>query len=679
MQETAETTAREAIVGDRFAVDLAQPLPDLDTAGGYAFAARDTVDPRQKVYAVVQKLGVPRREGVAGKLMGRAVKGVLSPRAEGIVKASVGDGQGERMCTVMEFPVGGRVVDGDAFPAFTERTLRDEIVPQIAKAIEDLQARDVAHRAIHLKNLYYRDRERTEVVLGECITAPPGYHTPAAYEPLERALANPAGRGQGAAADDMYALGALVMSLHLGRDVGAAGAAPSFLEARIQQGSYAALGGSHDASGTVPELLRGLLEDNSDKRWTAEDAANWAQGLAARKTAVGDRGWVLARPIIFQGKSLKDRRLLAAAFLAAPREAVEFSQSERFRHWINGGLAEGLNEDWLERALDSRQFKAGGPDNAVEEAMALARLMAVLWPEGPLCFGALKVMPDSIAYALAMAYADGDGGAATLAAWRELMARGRFNALMDILSGRSPVLRATGTKFGGMSATANNLALGQGLERCLYELNKSLPCQSPKVRGFYVNSLRKLALALNEAAGGGEAGLTVFDPHVAAFMGRHANTFEPMMTRLGSTVDRAEDYAVEVLKVAGALQERYCPQGLKKLAKALTPALKKLAEPLKSATRRRQVQQFLTKHLDDGNLFAVANGINFASLRQRDAREFALAQRHMTAIERERRRLQQPISPDHPRVSYTGYRYAYYTACLVSSLFIVSALLQMLA
>lgn len=676
MAETAETMAQEVLVGDRFAVDLGLPLPELNTAGGYAFAARDTVDPRQKVYAVVQKLGVPRRESVVSKLKGRSIKGVLCPRGEGIIKASVGDGQGERMCTVVEFPTGGRVVEGDVFPAFTERMLRTDLVPQLARALQELASCDVTHRAVYLKNLYYRNRERTEVVLGECFSAPPGYHTPPPYEPLERAHAIPSGRGTGSAADDMFAMGALVMSLYLGRDVGMAGGSAGLTEARILQGSYTALGGSHEASGVVSELLRGLLEDNPEKRWTADDAVNWAQDVAVRKSAGSDLGWPLVRSVMFQGKNFKDRRLLAAAFLAAPREAVEFSQTDRFRHWVKGGLAEGRSEEWLDRALDSRQFKAGGPENAAEEAMALARLMAVLLPEGPICFGGLNVMPDGLSYALAMTYAEAN--AVQLNLWRELMARGRFSTLMDILSGRSTPLRVVGHKFGHIPVIANNAALGQGLERCLYELNKSLPCQSPKVRGYYVDSLRKLAFALDQAAGDGEGGLALFDPHVAAFMGRHSSAFEPMLIRLGSTVDKADNYTMEVVKVVGALQERHYPQSLKKLAKTLTPALKKLVEPLKSATRRRQVQQFLTRALDDGNLFIIANGINFSSLWQRDAREYAMAQRQILAIDRERQRLQQPISPDHPQVSRTGYQYAFYAACVLSFLFVATSLLQIL-
>lgn len=675
MVETAEATAQEVLVGDRFAVDLGLPLPDLNTAGGYAFAARDTADPRQKVYAVVQKLATPRRETAVSKLKGRAVKGVLCPRGEGIIKASTGDGQGERMCTVVEFPVGGRVVDGDTFPAFTERMLRGDLVPQLVKILQDLQSYDVTHRAVYLKNLYYRNRERTEVVLGECFSAPPGYHTPPPYEALERVHALPAGRGQGAAADDVFALGALLMSLHLGRDVALLGGSPGLVDARIQQSSFVALGGSYEASGVISELLRGLLEDNSEKRWTAVDAANWAHGMTARKSTASDPGWQLVRPIFFEGKNFKDRRLLAAAFLASPRQAVEFSQTDRFRHWISTGLAEGQSEEWLDRALDSRQFKAGGPDNAIEEAMALARLTAVLFPEGPLCFGGLNVMPDGLPHALASAYAEAD--TKELALWRELMARGRFSALMDIIAGRSPALRIASHNFGHIPVIANNAALGQGMDRCLYETNKSLPCQSPKVRGYYADSLRKLAFALDQAAGEGEGGLALFDPHVAAFMGRYSSAFEPMLIRLGATVDKADDYTMEVVKVLGALQERHYPQSLKKLAKTLAPALKKLAEPLQSATRRRQVQQFLSRALDDGNLFIIANGINFNSLRQRDSREYAMAQRQMMAIERERQRLLQPISPDHPQVSHTGYRYAFYAACVLSALFVATSLLQM--
>lgn len=674
VSETAPT-ANEVIVADRFAVDLMAPLPELDTAGGYAFAARDVVDPRQKVYGLIQRLDAPRRDMVVSRLKSRMVKGVLCPRGEGIVAASTGDGQGQRLCTIVEFPAGGRLIEGGQFPAFSERTLRQEIVPQLARTLSELHDLDITHRSLTLQDLYYRDRERSELAIGECFSVPPGFHLSSAQEPIERALALPSGRGVGDPACDMFALGTLIMSLYLGRDVTQNGGV-GFLEQRIQMGSFVAFGGAHDGTGPINELLRGLLDDNAEKRWTADDVINWAEGLTVRKSTMSDLGWALNRPVSFQGRNFKDRRLLALAFANAPQEAIEFSQSERFRHWVNGGLAEGLSEEWLKRALDSRQFKAGHADDSGEEAMALARLMAVFFPEGPIVFGPLRFMPDGFVPLLTVAFADNDREAQSLV--RDIISRGRLDTLLEILGGRSPSLRASATKFVGLSAMANNPVMGFGLERCLYELNKSLPCVSPKVETHYVDSLSKLAAALDGAAGRGEPAMTIIDAHVAAYLCRQSSSFETLLGRLAAATGQSEAYTIEMVRILGSLQERYYPHGLKNLAKGILPALKKLVEPLHSKTRRRQLTQLITRYIEEGNIFAIANTINFTAIKKHDERDFENVRRQIQLIDRERRRLEQPIGPDDARARLAGYRYAFYLACTVMGVFATSSLFQLL-
>ena len=67
------------------------------------------------------------------------------------------------------------------------------------------------------KTFFFNDEEMTEIVIGENLTSPPGYDQPSIFEPIERAMSHPAGRGVGTSRDDIYAMGVTIGILVLGQ------------------------------------------------------------------------------------------------------------------------------------------------------------------------------------------------------------------------------------------------------------------------------------------------------------------------------------------------------------------------------------------------------------------------------------------------------------------------------
>ena len=50
----------------------------------------------------------------------------------------------------------------------------------------------LTHRAIRPDNLFFLDEAREILVMGDCVTAPAGFHQPPLLEPIERTMASPA-------------------------------------------------------------------------------------------------------------------------------------------------------------------------------------------------------------------------------------------------------------------------------------------------------------------------------------------------------------------------------------------------------------------------------------------------------------------------------------------------------
>src|SRR3546814_81588 len=152
-------------------------------------------------------------------------------------------------------------------------------VQTCALPIWELKARRIFHGTINPTNLFLNEPGGGSAVqLGECVTAPAGYNQPALFETIERGMAMPSGRGNGAVADDLYALGATILYLLQGHSPLAGLDDRSIVAAKIEKGSFAAMSGEARLPVGLMEPLRGLLMDDPQQRWTIEDLDLWVSG-----------------------------------------------------------------------------------------------------------------------------------------------------------------------------------------------------------------------------------------------------------------------------------------------------------------------------------------------------------------------------------------------------------------
>ena len=152
-----------------------------------------------------------------------------------------------------------------------------------AHVLEHLQARGMTHRGIRLDNVF-QSAPGQPVVLGSAWAAPPAMAQPALFEPPYSAMCLPAGRGDGSIADDVYALGVLLLCLALGRAPLAQLDDAAILRRKLELGTYAALAGDERLPPIIGDLVRGMLAEDPEHRPTAD--------LAARS---GQRAWASGR------------------------------------------------------------------------------------------------------------------------------------------------------------------------------------------------------------------------------------------------------------------------------------------------------------------------------------------------------------------------------------------------
>jgi len=166
--------AGPSMLFDRFEIDTAKPIPLLDTPSARAYGAEDRRDPGRDLYALICAPSVPPRANQMATLKGSGIPGLLELVEWGPMDWPL---LGQRcMAVVYERPLGGTLAD--AFSAggrVSDYDVPRRVVEPLVRSLKDLAATAVSHRAIRPNNLFYRDESRHTPLLGDCVTAPPGF------------------------------------------------------------------------------------------------------------------------------------------------------------------------------------------------------------------------------------------------------------------------------------------------------------------------------------------------------------------------------------------------------------------------------------------------------------------------------------------------------------------------
>lgn len=489
----------------RYEVDTASVLGGLSRPGANAYAATDINEPTRALYAVVTGARHPVRlkayhqtrqmqnEVFAPPLRIGSAEWPLTRRNETIL--------------IMARPTGQPLMAGP--DARIERMplhrLMRTVLPALADMLAEMATYHVAHRAIRPDNIFI-DGDSDRVTVGECFSVPAGMAQPAVFEPLERAMCLPEGRGEGDASDDMFALGVTTLFLALGQNPVADIDGETVLLRRRQLGSYAAIVGKRRIPSELIQMMRALLRDEPADRWTIENLQGWLQNGRGASAPVTPKT-ECTHPFEFGERKYRTAATLAYGLAADWPAALEVVKSGMIDKWLDKALKDKRCQMALTRCKVSG---ATGP-RTIGDDLLLARTLLALDPNGPLRYRDIVVMPDGVGALLASVYNDAS----------------RLKMLLDMLHGMLPAFwmdqknRPSYAMFSADEALTRMLPLlaqqaaGFGVERVMYELNSGMTCQSPLVADANCSDVTQFLKALDRRASEQDS---VFDRHVAAFL-----------------------------------------------------------------------------------------------------------------------------------------------------------------
>lgn len=607
---------RSILLEGRFEIHADAPLPAYDSLAAKAYSATETRSQTTRLMALVCDPRMPQRMDFLSQIGSFVPSGMIKMVEHGVVDWHPENRR--KLAAVMELPGGERVFStmNAAVRAMDDTELTRIVLIELMPVLKELQVRRLTHRAIRPTNLFFSDNTRQHIILGEGFTSPPAYDQPQFMETIESAMADPSARGNGRFSDDLYALGATLLMLNLGRNPAAEVDSDKLLANKINDGSYSALVGSYRITGPIIEVLRGLLMDDVKERWTLNDLDLWVNGkrLTPKQPKFPPRA---TRPLSFGGEDHLNLRSLSFSFARHWEQASQVIRSNNFENWLKRTLGDEERVNALVKAIGP--LTGGGGGEAGDRVVT--RTCIVLDSPQPLHYKGLSVQVDGI------------GPAAALAVTQPA----RRQVLSEIIAARL----VPGWIAGQAEARSENVAIqnlfenlpsllsqsgpGFGFERVVYELNRDLPLMSPKFERFHLVEVEDFMKALEVIAQETGRPAHPIDRHVAAFLGARAQAVTDQWLRPLVEVDGSAGLALGVVRLLAMLQQSAKSGPMPHLCSWMLALLEPSVAAYNNRRRQKALREELDKAVGRGLLGDLVKPLDDAAGLDRDKKGFASA------------------------------------------------------
>lgn len=623
-------TGGEVLVKGRYRILREAALPDYDSSTAKAYRAEDIRNADRPLVAYICDPGLPLRWQVLEHLRQNDLRGVPKLVEEGVVEWS--PDRGEQPALLYERS-GRRLWRSltEPGPPMTEKEVTSIVIVPAVEVLRQLDVSGLTHRGIRPDNLFFAD-DKTEkrAVLGGFAVEPPAYAQPILFETIESGLAHPAGRGRGEIADDLYALGVTVLSLLLGSLPTNEVSGETILQRKIQEGSYAFLVGKRALSLRAMELLKGLLMDARERRWTLDRVERWLDEYHDPNLPnVADHA---PHVFTFRQEPHVTGRSLAYAFTQHPQDAARAIRETRFESWVVRSIVNPEMARYLmEEVVASRS-------STISAEQLVARVAILLDPKAPIRYRNFSATIDGLGTMLAVGFADDE----IRHNFTEVI---RLNLAQLWVTAQGPIVanRKLLQRLYRLQHFIGRRGLGFGLERCLYELVPGARCLSTLVLPRYCTRVSELLSTLEAATGQLQRMVEPMDSHITAFIATHfpgkVDTFLASLVSPRGSAERV----FGVLGLLASLQDRYGPAKVPGLAGWMLRMLPPVISSYHNQATRKQLEESVEHIAVRGSLVELYNLVGNPARRRADHRAYAMARGEFMRMVAETAKIEQQL------------------------------------
>lgn len=544
-----------------------------------------------------------------------------------------------------------------------EDLLEHLIRPMIGLFIE-FHNKDFVHGGIRASNLFRGSADSADrIVLGECVSGPVSFAQPALYVTIENAMAPPYARGMGTQADDLYALG-VCLAVLLRQDDPLEGLTDrEILERKIEEGSYAALTGRDRFTGSILELLRGLLYDDAYQRWTLADVQAWLDGqrLSPKQSV---KRLKAARQIAFNGEKYWRPQILALDLEKNLSELSGLIDSDELNQWIVRSLDDKVMSKRLEKVFNIMQDLNRGVGYGERVACMVS---IVLDPDAPIRYKGCAVHPEGMGNILAYAIARKED----IAPFAEIIEYNFVPFWLDAQDHAASVdFGALVTRFDGCRAFLRQKNVGYGIERCLYLLNPDVHCLSDKLKSFLVRTPEDLLFAFEKMIEDGNPPAQFLDRHILAFLSVKDRKCVDSYLPDFNGAERGKQI-LATLKTLATIQKRSRMPPFPHIARHISGMMEPIYARYHDRTLRDMLREKIGALKEGGDLAKMAALFENPEVPQKDFGSFKRAMLEYSSLKKEKIRIEKAMQDQDDFGRGTGRQVAALVSSIVSGIIII--------
>lgn len=615
----------EVMLGAHYAISTKDTVPAMSTAQASAYRAFDRRFTADSFVALICSGNVLPRLDAMAALRSFSRAGMLTLKEFGPVDWV----DGKQRLAVIYSSAGGRYALATPHQPWQ---IVEALLRPAAAALGEIHNHGTTHRAIRPDNLFLREAGAAALTLGPCVATPPGYDQPEIYEPLETAPADPAGRGNGGPKYDLFALGMTAVALLLGRQPGNEFDRDELMIRRMEMGSLAAVMPLHSIPREIIDALSGLTADDEDDRWTLADLQKWLNAGRPDQPRHSAPPRVVM-PYEIGGKQVRSARSLAYMLGRNWTQAVAHLREDGgAARWLRDYAPERMAAARLDQALLEREPEAEAADS---DALQVCRAIMALDPEGPIRFRGSAVDPSGLGSWLFDAIAAPDRRTTAAALLRYSLPQKALDRRMSVRRVDRRRAQRQAINYERLRRWALSDQPGEGLERCLYDLNVNLPCLSPMAGGRWVTTVGELIRSLDDAAASGRVTEPTLDAHVAAYIATRFDASGEALLTLMKPKDADDDARMGAIRLFAELQQSFGGMPLPGIAGWCATLARRVAENFHHRPTRKQMLDVIDRALPAGNVATILKAIDLPGLKVRDHQAFAGARREWMRLQLE--------------------------------------------
>lgn len=659
-EKPAASGERLPISGGRYDLLLGSPLGELSHPGANAYAVQMGRG-SSNLYALIPNQNeYPRDELLANAL------NINSPASVKYVDHDIvylpGPGR-YRPVLIFERPAGQPLMTSmsDTITPITNELIFRQAVESMYDGLRDIYLAGLNHGRINTTNVFIREGGSGLLQLGECLSTQPGKNQHYAFETIERMMATPVGRGIPAAPDDIYAAGVTLLIMLIGRPPALSLPPDDLLAAKIEKGSMMALIAGMKLPSAFSEIFRGMLADDPNQRWDLDDISHWLGGRRMGSKAAAQQRKA-QRLFEFGGKGHASARQLANAFAKDPEKAMGHIEDGSLDRWIRRSVGD---DDLADSVAEAIQTAASSQRGGSATDRTVSRVCIAMDGLAPIHFREVAVLPNGIGPLLAYTMSSNQSpktvadilSAQVITFWlnRQGAFTGEVSQLLQIFEGQRMLLERP--------------QFGFGVERVLYELNPALPCLSPMLEKHYANTLKLLAIGLEEFATTlppDEIKREPMDRHIAAFvLARHRRMNDRLFPLMAPNSDSGQR-AIAILSVLAELQRKFHTEPMPALAEWIGRLLQPVIDRYNNRNMREKVQRDLKKLVRKGDLAGMMDLIDDGNARKQDEDGFVAARTEWLQWENYARELSSNSAARQAKMIYQGRQVTSFISIFIS-------------